>query len=235
MRGLYFGLSALAFQVVSAHEYPYCEHDNCYRNFINTDLTELAASFCPQFLAGTTTAASAVPTAFGNCNGDIARVSSACSCVTYKPTTSVTPVPTTSSAPPPPHTTSHSNPPASTSDCDEEPTPKPSHTQKTKSYTTSTVYTTKVHTITSCAPTVTNCPGKPHVTTETIAVSTTVCPVDDDDDYPHSTFSKYSKYTPTGTGGYKPTTTKPFTAGATRPAGAIEVVVAIAGVAAVLL
>ncbi|KAK1488274.1 beta-1,3-endoglucanase [Colletotrichum cuscutae] len=44
--------------------------------------------------------------------------------------------------------------------------------------TTSTVYTTKVSTITACPPTVTNCPahiGK--VTTQTIALYTTVCPV----------------------------------------------------------
>lgn len=42
--------------------------------------------------------------------------------------------------------------------------------------TTSTVYTTRPVTITSCAPTVTSCPiGK--VTTETVALYTTVCPV----------------------------------------------------------
>ncbi|KAH7009753.1 hypothetical protein EDB80DRAFT_413720 [Ilyonectria destructans] len=53
-------------------------------------------------------------------------------------------------------------------------------TTTTEKLTTSTVYTTQVRTITSCAPEVTNCPGKPgkpHVTTETIAISTTVCPV----------------------------------------------------------
>lgn len=42
--------------------------------------------------------------------------------------------------------------------------------------TTSTVYDTKVYTVTSCAPTVTNCPVG-HVTTETVGVYTTVCPV----------------------------------------------------------
>jgi hypothetical protein len=42
--------------------------------------------------------------------------------------------------------------------------------------TTSTVYTTATHTITSCKPTITNCPiGK--VTTLTIPLYTTVCPV----------------------------------------------------------
>lgn len=44
--------------------------------------------------------------------------------------------------------------------------------------TTSTVYTTSVHTITSCGPEVPNCPaGSSTVVTETVAVSTTVCPV----------------------------------------------------------
>ena len=43
---------------------------------------------------------------------------------------------------------------------------------------TSTDYTTKVHTITSCGPTVTNCPAHSTIiTTETIPISTTVCPV----------------------------------------------------------
>jgi hypothetical protein len=43
--------------------------------------------------------------------------------------------------------------------------------------TTSTVYTTKVHTVTSCAASVTDCPGGSHVTTETSILYTTVCPV----------------------------------------------------------
>lgn len=44
--------------------------------------------------------------------------------------------------------------------------------------TTSTVYGTTVYTVTSCAPTVTDCPARlGHVTTETIALYTTVCPV----------------------------------------------------------
>ncbi|KAI0601233.1 hypothetical protein F4775DRAFT_541028 [Biscogniauxia sp. FL1348] len=43
--------------------------------------------------------------------------------------------------------------------------------------TTSTIYATSVYTVTSCAPTVTNCPASPYVTTETISIGTTVCPV----------------------------------------------------------
>jgi hypothetical protein len=43
--------------------------------------------------------------------------------------------------------------------------------------TLSTVYTTKVYTITSCAPTVTDCPGKiGSITTEVISLYTTYCP-----------------------------------------------------------
>ncbi|CZT52997.1 uncharacterized protein RSE6_14427 [Rhynchosporium secalis] len=45
-------------------------------------------------------------------------------------------------------------------------------------YTTSTVYTTSIYTITSCAPSVTDCPSKfGHVTTEIIIDYTTICPV----------------------------------------------------------
>jgi chitinase len=44
--------------------------------------------------------------------------------------------------------------------------------------TTLTIYTTTVYTVTSCAPTVTNCPAKlGAVTTETIIDYTTVCPI----------------------------------------------------------
>ncbi|EMR63275.1 putative glycoside hydrolase family 18 protein [Eutypa lata UCREL1] len=51
-----------------------------------------------------------------------------------------------------------------------------SSSASTTAYTTSTVMNTVTYTITSCAPTVTNCPVG-SVTTETIAISTTVCPV----------------------------------------------------------
>lgn len=47
--------------------------------------------------------------------------------------------------------------------------------------TTKTVYQTQVHTVTSCGPTVTNCPYKngkgPVIVTEVVPVSTTVCAV----------------------------------------------------------
>ncbi|OAQ59078.1 chitinase 18-18 [Purpureocillium lilacinum] len=53
--------------------------------------------------------------------------------------------------------------------------PKPSQTKTSAAWTTSTVYTTKVHTATACPPQVTNCLGR--VTTETIPWYTTICPV----------------------------------------------------------
>ncbi|KAJ4230945.1 hypothetical protein NW759_002928 [Fusarium solani] len=48
-------------------------------------------------------------------------------------------------------------------------------------WTTSTIYTTRVLTFYSCAPDMetSDCPDGPHFTTETILVSTTVCPVTD--------------------------------------------------------
>lgn len=50
----------------------------------------------------------------------------------------------------------------------------------TESLTTMTVKATQVHTITSCAPTVTNCPvNATMVVTDTIVLATTVCPVGD--------------------------------------------------------
>jgi len=52
------------------------------------------------------------------------------------------------------------------------------HKNETVPWTTSTVYATSVYTITSCAPTVTNCPAKiGQVTTDIISLYTTYCPV----------------------------------------------------------
>ncbi|KAH6976338.1 beta-1,3-endoglucanase [Ilyonectria robusta] len=58
-------------------------------------------------------------------------------------------------------------------------TSAPVYGTPTDELTTSTVYDTKVYTVTSCAPTVTNCPVG-HVTTETVGVYTTVCPVSEE-------------------------------------------------------
>jgi hypothetical protein len=59
------------------------------------------------------------------------------------------------------------------------PTSAPPATTSSADLTTSTIYTTTVYTVTSCAPTVTDCPAGPHLTTKTIAIGTTVCPVSD--------------------------------------------------------
>jgi hypothetical protein len=49
--------------------------------------------------------------------------------------------------------------------------------------TTSTVYATSTYTVTSCAPTVTNCPGHATVVvTEVVPVSTTVCAVEEEEE-----------------------------------------------------
>lgn len=45
------------------------------------------------------------------------------------------------------------------------------------SLTTSTVYTTHIYTVTKCPPSVTNCPAGGYVTTEVVALYTTVCPM----------------------------------------------------------
>ncbi|OAA60149.1 Glycoside hydrolase, subgroup, catalytic core [Cordyceps fumosorosea ARSEF 2679] len=66
--------------------------------------------------------------------------------------------------------------------------PKPTATpsQSTEELTTSTVYTTTTYTISKCPPSVTNCPIG-HVTTETISLSTTVCPVTKTNEVPQPT------------------------------------------------
>jgi chitinase len=125
--------------------------------------------------------------------------------------------------------------------------------------TTSTVYTTKTYTITSCAPGVSNCPaGK--VTTEVIALYTTVCPVAQSSAPAKPTTTSCSKLTTTskttsyvyttitvpaggktystlaGTASYKPTTaasaglkSSPICSGAGCPALPSKVVTAGAG------
>ncbi|RYP55383.1 hypothetical protein DL768_000138 [Monosporascus sp. mg162] len=53
----------------------------------------------------------------------------------------------------------------------------PATTEPPTESTTSTIYSTGVHTITSCAPGVPDCPGRGQVVTEVISVGVTVCPV----------------------------------------------------------
>ncbi|CAG8960424.1 hypothetical protein HYFRA_00008143 [Hymenoscyphus fraxineus] len=66
--------------------------------------------------------------------------------------------------------------------------------------TTSTVYTTKIGTVTKCPPTVTNCPVGA-VTTQTIALYTTICPVSEAQPTPSKIVStKYEVSTPASGG-----------------------------------
>ncbi|KAK1768240.1 hypothetical protein QBC33DRAFT_536620, partial [Phialemonium atrogriseum] len=86
MRTTPLSLGALLLGLASAWEYPDCDPDNCYREMTNDRFYGEAQEFCPQFLAGTTTAPEAIPTNFENCEQDVNRVSSACSCITYTAT-----------------------------------------------------------------------------------------------------------------------------------------------------
>ncbi|POR37700.1 Uncharacterized protein TPAR_02103 [Tolypocladium paradoxum] len=184
-----FVFGAIAASVASAWEYPDCEPDNCYRNLIDPRFKDEAPKFCFDFLSGTTTAPSAIPTDFNNCGGNVKRVSSACSCITYTAThttgVSTTTKPTeTPTKPTETPTTKPTQTPTTKPTGTQTPTTNPTGTstkptETTTSWTTSTVCTTTTRTITKCPPNVTSCPGGGHTTvvTETIPVSTTVCPV----------------------------------------------------------
>ncbi|KAL2267113.1 hypothetical protein VTJ83DRAFT_4390 [Remersonia thermophila] len=108
MRTALFSLGALAVGLATANEYPDCELDNCYRNLVDERFAAEAVAWCPQFLAGTTTAPAAIPTNFGNCDSNVQAVSSACSCITYS-NPATTEVPTTTSEPEPEPTDSGSD------------------------------------------------------------------------------------------------------------------------------
>ncbi|POR36249.1 Uncharacterized protein TPAR_03546 [Tolypocladium paradoxum] len=86
------------------------------------------------------------------------------------------------------------------------PLPMPTATEETKTsvpvtvpLTISTIYTTKVHTVTACPPQVTNCP-QGQVTTEVIPWYTTVCPVKETE----MEIGKIPQPTPLSTGGVNP-------------------------------
>ncbi|RFU25973.1 hypothetical protein B7463_g10357, partial [Scytalidium lignicola] len=81
-------------------------------------------------------------------------------------------------------------------------------------YTTSTIFSTSVSTIISCAPTVTNCPAHSTIlTTVVVPVSTTICPV--------TATEGASTSTPAGPAGSGPTPSGSFPSGpaASGPAG----------------
>ncbi|KAL0930394.1 beta-endoglucanase [Colletotrichum truncatum] len=92
-----------------------------------------------------------------------------------KPVETVTEKPTESGAVESTSTASE-EPAEPTSTASEKPAGEP-----TTRLATSTVYETNIRTITSCAPTVTNCPARetPEVVTEVVPVTTTICPVVD--------------------------------------------------------
>ncbi|KAK0702347.1 Cupredoxin [Lasiosphaeris hirsuta] len=94
------------------------------------------------------------------------------------------------------------------------PTAGPSDTWSSDTeWTTSTVYTTTQYTVTACPPTVTNCPGKPYVTTEIIPWTTTVCPVTEHwPEWTTSTLYTTTEYPITGPSGpYVTTEIVPWT------------------------
>lgn len=194
-------LGALA-GMASAWAYPECEQDNCYRNLINPLYTDVIGPFCMGYLAPTATASAAVPTDYSNCASP-SELSSACSCITYTYTqtqSSSTPPPTTSSTVATTSTASGnvvstSSVYSSTSSSYSVPT---STSNSSQQLTTSTVYTTTTYTVSSCAPTVTNCPYG-HVTTDTIVLSVTVCPVTESSTAPATSTSAAALVTAVGT------------------------------------
>jgi hypothetical protein len=98
-----------------------------------------------------------------------------------------------------------------------KPTTFPPHPTGGHGYSTSTIYSTTVYTVTKCPPTVTKCPAESvHLTTEVIVVGTTLCPVSS---APYVSGSKpevtAAPVVPSGGSGVKPTGV-PVTAGAGR-------------------
>ncbi|KAK4153493.1 putative cell wall protein sed1 protein [Chaetomidium leptoderma] len=258
MRTSILSLGALAMGLVSAHEYPYCEADNCYNELTDKRFADEAKAFCPEFLAGTTTAASAIPTNFENCEGSVAAVSSACSCITYSdtptstapPTTestkeaTTTEVPETSTTEAPEPTTTEEPEESTTEACEETETEEPESSTSTTKWTTSTLTTTTTRTITQCPETVTDCPAHSTRVTTEIIVTTTVCPVTDEPEGPTTTDSpsfvpsstEFGTITiPSTSRGPQPTSSVPVTAGAGRAVRGVEGIAAVAGLFAAFL
>lgn len=112
---------------------------------------------------------------------------------------------------------------------------------------TSTIYATKVYTVTSCAAYVTDCPAhSTYLTTETVAVSTTVCPASEvtyppkvptypvpPPSYPAETPTVITSYVGTGTPGGYPT--KTATSSQVEVTAGAAVVGSMGGVAALAL
>jgi hypothetical protein len=178
--------------------------DNCYRNLQDPRFANEVNGFCVSLIATTATAASAVPSDFANC--DLKGASSACSCIVYTLTHGASATPTSiavsttpSSSIADPATSGSSSAAATLKDTAVmTATTSGSMSGTTLStssiaMTTSTVYATKIYTVTSCAPTVTDCPAKTgKLTTEIISLYTTVCPVAASPVYPPSNSTTYS-------------------------------------------
>ncbi|KAK1834207.1 hypothetical protein QBC39DRAFT_328534 [Podospora conica] len=99
----------------------------------------------------------------------------------------------------------------------QKPTSFPGHPTGGHGYSTSTIYSTTVYTVTKCPATVTKCPAESvHLTTEVIVVGTTLCPVSS---APYVSGSKPevtpAPVVPSGGSAAKPTGV-PVTAGAGR-------------------
>ncbi|KAK3905648.1 putative cell wall protein sed1 protein [Staphylotrichum tortipilum] len=260
MRTSVLSLGALALGLASAHEYPNCESDNCFRNLVDERFAAQAVAWCPEFLSGTTTASGAIPTEFSNCDGNVQAVSSACSCITYTASATATPTATPSSSSTsveetsseaPGTTTATTEAPATsteepeTSDCETE-TEEPESSTSTTKWTTSTITTSTTKTITQCPASVTACPGRSTTfTTVEVVVTTTVCPVTEEPSaiptitppvlVPSSSAFGTVTVKPPTTGGPKPTSSIPVTAGAGRAVRGVEGIAAIAGLFAAFL
>jgi acid phosphatase len=68
-----------------------CHHDNCLRQMLQQTVS--ASAFCPGFTAAPPVQTS-VPAWLGNCDGDVAAVSSACSCIVTPTVTASASMPT---------------------------------------------------------------------------------------------------------------------------------------------
>ncbi|OAA44449.1 hypothetical protein ISF_09643 [Cordyceps fumosorosea ARSEF 2679] len=63
-----------------AWTYPNCEHDDCYRNLVDTRYIGQGPAFSIGWISGTAMNASAIPAQSRNCPG-VAPLSSACWCI----------------------------------------------------------------------------------------------------------------------------------------------------------
>ncbi|KAK2045181.1 hypothetical protein LZ31DRAFT_259383 [Colletotrichum somersetense] len=91
--------------------------------------------------------------------------------------------------------------------------------------TTSTIYTTRVETVMSCAPEITNCPANSHaVVTRTVPLTTTVCPVTETIVHtPAPAPTKPVEQPPKGVSSEKPVASVPvIKSSGTKPAGPVE-------------